>query len=83
MEVEITALVTKTKARIYEVPISYYGRTYEEGKKISLRDGIAALWYVLYFNLLAPHWRAQKQYLARANAFLDQVHSQAQPPPQP
>jgi len=80
MEVEITALVTKTKARIYEVPISYHGRTYEEGKKISLRDGIAALWYVFYFNLFAPHLSAQKKYITRANAFLDQMRSQSQPP---
>jgi hypothetical protein len=34
------------------VPISYYGRTYEEGKKIGMKDGIAALWYVLYYNVL-------------------------------
>lgn len=83
MEVEITALVTKTKARIYEAPISYYGRTYEEGKKISIRDGVAALWYLLYFNLIAPHLSAQRKYIAQANAFLGQVHSQAQPTPRP
>jgi len=83
MEVEITALVTKTKARIYEVPISYYGRTYEEGKKISMRDGLAALWYLFYFNLVAPRLSAQRQYIAQANSFLDQVHSQAQPTPRP
>ena len=33
------------------VPISYYGRTYEEGKKIGFKDGLAALWYILKFNL--------------------------------
>jgi hypothetical protein len=37
---------------IYEVPISYHGRTYEQGKKIGLTDGIAALWYILRFNFL-------------------------------
>ncbi len=51
-EVEVTAKVAKLGCRIYEVPISYYGRTYEEGKKIGLRDGIAALWYIVKFNLL-------------------------------
>ena len=53
MEVEITALITKTKARIYEVPISYHGRTYDEGKKIKFIDGLAALWYIFYYNLVA------------------------------
>jgi len=37
--------------RVYEVPISYYGRTYAEGKKITWRDGVLALWYVLRYNL--------------------------------
>ena len=54
MEVEITALVTKTKARTYEVPISYYGRSYEEGKKIGTKDGFFALAYILYFDIIAP-----------------------------
>jgi hypothetical protein len=34
------------------VPISYHGRTYEQGKKIGMKDGIAALWYILRFNFL-------------------------------
>jgi glycosyltransferase involved in cell wall biosynthesis len=50
-EIEVTAKVAKLKCRIYEVPISYYGRTYEEGKKIGLKDGIQAIWYIIYFNL--------------------------------
>lgn len=37
---------------VYEVPISYYGRTYEEGKKIGFRDGVAALFYILKYNWL-------------------------------
>ncbi len=45
-EPEITAKVAKGKWRVYEVPISYAGRTYEEGKKITWRDGIVALWCV-------------------------------------
>jgi glycosyltransferase involved in cell wall biosynthesis len=50
-EIEVTAKAAKLKCAIYEVPISYHGRTYEEGKKIGLKDGIAALWYIVRFNL--------------------------------
>ena len=51
-EPEITAKIAKLKGiRIYEVPISYYGRTYEEGKKIGWRDGFMALWCILKYNL--------------------------------
>jgi glycosyltransferase involved in cell wall biosynthesis len=49
-EIEVTAKVCKLGCATYEVPISYYGRTYEQGKKIGLKDGIAALWYVLRYN---------------------------------
>jgi glycosyltransferase involved in cell wall biosynthesis len=51
IEIEVTAKVAKLNAVVYEVPISYYGRTYEEGKKIGTTDGILALWYILRFNL--------------------------------
>lgn len=51
-EIEVTAKVAKLGAAIYEVPISYRGRTYEQGKKIGLKDGIAALWYIFRFNVL-------------------------------
>jgi len=50
-EPEITAKIAKKKLRIYEVPISYYGRTYEEGKKINWRDGVWALWCIIRYNL--------------------------------
>jgi len=51
-EPEITAKIAKKKElRIYEVPISYYGRTYAEGKKISWRDGAWALWCIMKYNL--------------------------------
>jgi glycosyltransferase involved in cell wall biosynthesis len=50
-EIEVTAKVAKLGCAIYEVPISYYGRTYEEGKKISTRDGLQAFWLVFRFNL--------------------------------
>ena len=51
-EIEVTAKIAKLKCAIYEVPISYYGRTYEEGKKIGTKDGLAALWYLVKYNLL-------------------------------
>jgi glycosyltransferase involved in cell wall biosynthesis len=70
MEIEITAMVCKTKARTYEVPISYYGRTYEEGKKIGYIDGVHALWYIVYFNLIYPHTAAGKNYIAEVNLAL-------------
>jgi glycosyltransferase involved in cell wall biosynthesis len=51
-EPEITMKVSKRKLRVYEVPISYHGRTYEEGKKIGWKDGVKALGVVLYFWLI-------------------------------
>jgi glycosyltransferase involved in cell wall biosynthesis len=51
-EIEFVAKCQKIGARIYEVPISYYGRTYAEGKKIGLKDGLDALWYLIRFNIL-------------------------------
>ena len=50
-EPEITAKISKGNWRIYEVSISYAGRTYAEGKKITWRDGISTLWYIIRFNL--------------------------------
>lgn len=52
IEPELTAWVARYKFRIYEVGISYRGRTYEEGKKIHWKDGIAALWFIVKYNLL-------------------------------
>ena len=49
-EPEITAKVARMQVRIYEVPVSYYGRTYEEGKKIGWRDGFRAIWCILKYN---------------------------------
>jgi glycosyltransferase involved in cell wall biosynthesis len=73
MEVEITALITKTQARIYEVPISYYGRTYEEGKKIKFLDGIAAFLYILYYNIAASISPSIRRYIKEADNFLDKL----------
>lgn len=51
-EPEITARLSKANARIFEVPVSYSGRTYLEGKKITWRDGVAALIHIMRYNLL-------------------------------
>jgi glycosyltransferase involved in cell wall biosynthesis len=58
-EVEITARLAQAGARIWELPITYSGRTYAEGKKITWRDGLAALWHILRYNLAPPggDWR--------------------------
>ncbi len=63
MEVEITAILSKLPVRVYEVPISYYGRTYEEGKKIGMKDGIMAIYYIFYYNWIAPRFSAHKKFL--------------------
>ncbi len=60
-EIEVTAKVVKLKCRVYEVPISYYGRTYEEGKKIGWKDGVGALWYIFKFNLLVNLQQSYKK----------------------
>jgi len=60
-EPEVTARLAQAGARIYELPISYHGRSYAEGKKINWKDGVAAIWYVLASNLgitRARPWRA-------------------------
>jgi hypothetical protein len=51
-EPEVTAKIARIKGvRIYEVGISYYGRTYEEGKKIGLKDAFRAIWCIIKYNL--------------------------------
>jgi hypothetical protein len=50
-EPEVTAKVAKGRWRIYEVPISYSGRTYADGKKITWKDGLRTLWCILRYNI--------------------------------
>jgi len=57
IEPELTARLAQAHARIYELPISYHGRSYAEGKKINWKDGISALWYIIRSNVLAPKAR--------------------------
>ena len=54
-EPEVTAKLAKTRCRIYEVPITYHGRGYSEGKKIGWKDGAAAFWHIVRFNLLCSN----------------------------
>jgi hypothetical protein len=50
-EPEITAKVARGRWRVYEVPISYYGRTYAEGKKISWKDALPGLWSTFRYSM--------------------------------
>ena len=73
-EIEVTAKMAKLNCVLYEVPISYYGRTYEEGKKITYTDGLAALFYVFRFNLfcsLRRSFKAQPQLSHTSQPLLD------------
>jgi glycosyltransferase involved in cell wall biosynthesis len=60
-EPEVTARLAQAGARIWEMPISYDGRTYEQGKKIGWRDGVAALIHIVRFNLFPPSPRAERR----------------------
>jgi glycosyltransferase involved in cell wall biosynthesis len=71
-EVEVTAKIAKLKVAIYEVPISYYGRTYAEGKKILMKDGLIAIWLVIRFNLFCSLRASFRQ--------LPQLHSKPNGP---
>ena len=73
-EPEITVKVAKRRLRIYEVGISYWGRTYEEGKKIGWRDGVRALWCLLKYSAKVP---------VTASAASESVHSSAEEIAQP
>jgi hypothetical protein len=53
-EPEITARLAQADARIWEVPVSYSGRTYAEGKKIGWKDGVAAFFHIVRYNLFPP-----------------------------
>jgi glycosyltransferase involved in cell wall biosynthesis len=69
-EIEVTAKVAKLRCAVYEVPISYYGRTYEEGKKIGFKDGVAAVLYIVKYNWLTglkASYREMPQLLSERN----------------
>jgi glycosyltransferase involved in cell wall biosynthesis len=60
-EPEVTARLAQARARVWEVSISYSGRTYAEGKKIGWRDGVAAIGHIVRFNLFPPRPRSEAQ----------------------
>jgi glycosyltransferase involved in cell wall biosynthesis len=72
-EPEITVKIAKRRLRVYEVGISYWGRTYEEGKKIGWRDGFRALWCLLKYSLKEP--------VRRPALLPDAAHSDSAPTP--
>jgi glycosyltransferase involved in cell wall biosynthesis len=75
LEIEITAMICKTRVKTYEVPISYYGRSYEEGKKIGVKDGIMAIIYILYYNTIHAMMPAGRRYIRDVNLFLEKSPS--------
>lgn len=56
-EPEVTAKIAKKRCKIYEVPISYYPRTYNEGKKIGVKDGFRAIYCIIKYNLFDPSYK--------------------------
>lgn len=56
-EPEVTIKCARRNCRMYEVPVSYYGRTYAEGKKIDWQDGVAAFWCIIRYGLLESLWK--------------------------
>jgi len=73
IEPEMTAKIAKVPGiRIYEVPISYSGRTYEEGKKIGWKDGVSALWCIFKFNVLTSY---KDSFLQEARPMLEEARA--------
>jgi glycosyltransferase involved in cell wall biosynthesis len=70
-EVEVTAYIAKTRSRIYELPISYFPRTRLQGKKINWKDGAAALFHLIRFNLLTSTKQAFKDKVPRVREPVD------------
>lgn len=74
-EPEVTAKLAKLKVRVHEVPVSYFPRNYMEGKKITWKDGAAAIWHIFRFNFLRSinqsfHQTLPKQYIPRGDHWL-------------
>jgi glycosyltransferase involved in cell wall biosynthesis len=77
IEPELTARLAQARARIYEVPISYAGRTYAEGKKINWKDGVAAFWHIIRSNVGGPRppvYRSASTHAEAADAALPALH---------
>ena len=79
-EIEVTAKVAKLRCVIYETPISYYGRTYEEGKKITGWDGVSALYYIIRYNLFCGLTASFDRMPELSRADADRQETVASPP---
>ncbi len=84
IEPEVTAKIARLGARIYEVPIRYHGRSYWEGKKITWKDGVVALWAMVKYSLLDPNFTTDNgllvmQQRARAVRFNNWLMKQVKP----
>ena len=77
MEIEVTALASRTKARFLELPISYAPRHVSEGKKIRFTDGLWAIYYILRYNTLAAWSQCSRKYIQSVNRELDKSLSRA------
>ena len=71
IEPELTAKLARRRCRIYEVPISYVARRFDEGKKIGWKDGVAAIWYIFKYNLWARERRALPRETEKTDAIGD------------
>jgi glycosyltransferase involved in cell wall biosynthesis len=80
IEPELTARLAQAQARIYELPISYDGRSYAEGKKIGWRDGVSALWCIVKYNTFPPH---VPRWIPPAVAEWDKPERKVGAPPKP
>ena len=81
IEPELTARLAQARARIYELPISYHGRSYAEGKKIGWKDGVSAFWFILKSNLLSPKakvWEREERRALPRTAAEEQAWEDAQ-----
>jgi glycosyltransferase involved in cell wall biosynthesis len=86
IEPELTARLAQADARIYEMPISYNGRSYAEGKKIGWKDGVSALWCIWKYNVFAPRvprWVPPEVPAWEARERLREARDRAEPSPRP
>ncbi len=70
IEIEITAMLARTPARLIETPVSYSARSFREGKKIRYIDGLWAVYYLGYYNLICPWRKESREYFRRAKELL-------------
>jgi glycosyltransferase involved in cell wall biosynthesis len=77
IEIEVTAMLARTPARLVETPVSYSARSFREGKKIRFVDGVWAVYYLGYYNLLAPWLKPSREYFRTARATLARKQAQA------